>query len=226
MDGVKKIALILWEVILISGCSALNVAQINYDVVLSHVDRSPAASTAKVVEKPSRYADNLIEAGFVFTSTSIDINILNKTDLALKLVWDESAFVDRDGSSTKVTRQGLEAGNRTDTIPPSIIPPGGVLSHVAIPTNLVAWQGSSSAPYGNHPGSGKNYATMPYGKAYGGMASGPVTTTADEAQKDFTKEMQGSIGSKMGLVLSFLSANLKYEYTFWFEIRDATLVGK
>jgi hypothetical protein len=58
------------------------------------------------------------------------------------------------------------------------------------------------------------------------MTGGRVNTTAEEAQKDFLQEMQGSIGSKMGLVLSFLSANLKYEYTFWFEIRDATLVGK
>jgi hypothetical protein len=218
----KKIALIMLAIISFSGCSALNVAQINYDVVLSKVERSPAP-TAGVTEKPSGYSDDQIEANFIFTPTSIEMNIINKSNETIKLIWDDSAFIDRDGLSTKVMHEGIKYNDLNNSILPSIIPRNGKINDIVIPTDIVAWQGGYYSSYGSNPGYGKNLGMLPYQKSYGGMTGEPMKTTIDEAQNNFLKEMQGYIGSKIGLILSFQSPNSKYEYTFWFEVKKARL---
>ena len=92
-----------------------------------------------------------------------------------------------------------------------------------MPTSAIAGNGGYASQPGANPAYGKNLSMLPF-QRYNGVLSGEaVRTSAEEAQNIFFNETQGAIGARMGLVLTLASPDSKYRYTFWFEVRDATI---
>ncbi len=71
---------------------------------------------------PERFEDDKIITDFSIDSEHIYYQVVNKTNIALKILWDEVAYID-NGYANKVVRNGVNLINKNDTQPSSIIPP-------------------------------------------------------------------------------------------------------
>jgi hypothetical protein len=100
----------------------------------------------------SENAEVLASAGLLlrlFNSgpTGFEFSIANKSQNPIQIVWDETAVVLTDGSSSRVIHEGVRFSDMNNAQPPAIIPPGARLDEYAGPTNLIElkdeWQTDS-----------------------------------------------------------------------------------
>lgn len=76
------------------------------------------------------YAPDIVDAGLSF-------NFVNKTDKPIKILWDDSAFINAAGGSERVLHGGVRIIDRNQSQAPSIIIPKGTLSDDIISTEHV-----------------------------------------------------------------------------------------
>jgi hypothetical protein len=72
------------------------------------------------------------EVGFV---------LVNKTTAPMKMLWDESAYVDQRGRTHRVMHAGVKYIDRDKSMPPSLIPPGSSLEDIVFPVSYVYYSG-------------------------------------------------------------------------------------
>lgn len=75
----------------------------------------------------------LLESG----PTGFEFSIANKSQNPIQIVWDETAIVTTDGSSSRVIHEGVRFSEMNNAQPPTIIPPGARVDEYAGPTNLI-----------------------------------------------------------------------------------------
>ena len=66
-------------------------------------------------------------------------NISNST---IKVVWDEAAYIDYNGETSKIMHKGIKYSEREASQPASVIIKGAKLEDVAIPTKNVSYSSS------------------------------------------------------------------------------------
>lgn len=95
--------------------------------------------------KEFKYEDKNI----VFTYTpvtfgsSIPFVMTNKTEKPIKVIWDETTFINPSGQSEKVIHEGVRLLDRNAPMVPSVIPPRASLTDSISPTSRVIWSGTS-----------------------------------------------------------------------------------
>ncbi len=96
------------------------------------------AKPVGTMEKKS-YQDDHIRIEFLAVDLNMVFVLTNKTGEALRVLWDESAFVDESGVSHRVmhTAQGLSERNQTQQ--PSVIAPGATLRDGLAPIDYAKW---------------------------------------------------------------------------------------
>lgn len=103
---------------------------------------------SSIEPKDFKYEDKFI--GFTYKpitfGSSIPVAFLNKTNTPIKIIWDESAFINPSGQSEKIIHQGVQIINRNAPMSPSLIPPNANLIDSIIPTSRISW-GTNSWTY-------------------------------------------------------------------------------
>lgn len=96
------------------------------------------AKPVGTMEKKS-YQDGRIRIEFLAVGLNMNFVLTNKTGEAIRVLWDESAFVDEKGVSHRVmhTAQGLSERNQAQQ--PSVIAPGATLSDGLAPIDYAKW---------------------------------------------------------------------------------------
>jgi len=96
------------------------------------------AKPVGTMEKKS-YQDDRIRIEFLAVGVNMNFVLTNKTGEAIRVLWDESAFVDEKGVSHRVmhTAQGLSERNQTQQ--PSVIAPGATLRDGLAPIDYAKW---------------------------------------------------------------------------------------
>lgn len=95
--------------------------------------------------KDFKYEDKNIVFTYVPTSygSSVPISIQNKSDKAVKILWDETTFINQSGQSEKVIHEGVRLLERNSSTPPSIVPPHANIQDAITPTSKIEWSGSN-----------------------------------------------------------------------------------
>ncbi|MDY6131697.1 MAG: hypothetical protein SPI18_10550 [Prevotella sp.] len=80
------------------------------------------------------YSDNVIDIVIVGGSEEFNFSLKNVSDQSLKLVWNEAAFIDFDGKTSKIMHVGTKFIDREKDQPATTIIKGAKIEDVATPT--------------------------------------------------------------------------------------------
>jgi hypothetical protein len=84
-----------------------------------------------------RYNDTRLQLVVAPTNDGIEFTLENLTDHAIKVVWDEVAFVDFDRTSHRVGHSGVHYIDLNRSQPPSILAPRKLLEDTMVPVNRI-----------------------------------------------------------------------------------------
>lgn len=119
--------------------------KVSYEYKLSIVER-PADTSARYGEYiiiPSYeigrflYEDELIVSSFTVGQNFISFGIKNKSESSIRLIWDEAAYVNPAGQSSRIMQIGVNNSERNYPQPPAIIVRKGMITAVVIPVDNV-----------------------------------------------------------------------------------------
>lgn len=88
------------------------------------------------------YVDDYVSIKWSSRHDRLLLDLVNKTDHPIKIVWDESAFIDPDGISSRVMHEGVVYGNRSSSQPPTVVPRGGRILDQILPVSLASYSNS------------------------------------------------------------------------------------
>lgn len=90
-----------------------------------------------------RYTDNVIDILIFAGDKNFDFVLKNVYNSTIKLVWDEAAFIDYDGETSKVMHKGIKYSERESSQPASVIIKGAKLEDIIVPTKNVRYSDSA-----------------------------------------------------------------------------------
>ncbi|NIO29109.1 MAG: hypothetical protein GTO29_11220 [Candidatus Latescibacteria bacterium] len=142
--GVSRAVATWIVVLLLSGCSAYRAY---YDIGLAAVERPAQASEkygkheiTKVEEQGpdiSYYDDNVVRIVWTPTPTSISFELTNKTSNAIKIVWDEAAFMDENGQRHRVKHSSIDYEDIDGPHPATVIDGNGTIKDYVFPAGNI-----------------------------------------------------------------------------------------
>jgi hypothetical protein len=71
--------------------------------------------------------------------TGIEIEVVNKTQNPIEIIWDESSFIDYTGNAGRVMHSGVKYNERDQHQPNTVIPPGAKIQDKMTPTSAIRW---------------------------------------------------------------------------------------
>ena len=85
------------------------------------------------------YVDNVIEMLMFATSEQFNFVLKNISSSTIKIVWNEAAFIDYTGTTSKVMHSGIKYAQREGDQPASVIIKGAKLDDIACPINNIRY---------------------------------------------------------------------------------------
>jgi hypothetical protein len=132
----------------------------------------------------------------------LGFNLINKTDRAIKINWDDISFVSPRGKANRVVHTGIRYIERDATQAPTTVPPGAKLIDALTPVVLIYYSdGLNLGSYGTY---GQGWKTAPLFQGYNKI---------DIENKE------------MSLYLPLEISGEKKEYNFTFGISNVRQVG-
>lgn len=89
-----------------------------------------------------RYRDNVIDLLIFAGERNFDFVIKNIYNSTIKIVWDEAAYIDYDGETSKIMHKGIKYSEREASQPSSVIIKNAKLEDIAVPTKNVRYSES------------------------------------------------------------------------------------
>lgn len=214
-------------VVVAAGCATMMSRSLvaNYTSALVQIDR-PEATRERygqvVTIKPESdnkysYEDGLFSGIFYASDSRINFSITNKTDHSIKIVWDEAAFIETSGQSGRLAHAGVKYVDRNASQPPSVIPAHGTLTDFVLPTDRVYYREGYYGQYYSNPGGWEEMSLLL-------PSSQRIPASDSSAVQVFKTEVERNRGKRFGLLLSLEIEGVVNEYTFWFEVQEATVV--
>jgi hypothetical protein len=223
----KRIVLFFLAICL-TGCAGIKPVYLKYTADLIHVTESSKEGVVipvKVGSFDNKYAfeDSFVLTEMFFTPVGINFTINNKTAKTIKILWDDAAFIEKDGTASKVMHNGIKYTDRNNSMPPTIIPANGKIEETATPTNRIVWVQGYYSRYGSTPGYWNNQGIFDYLYMVGGITGIPVENSYEDTANRLLKAAEKNIGSKIGLLLPIQMKDITKEYTFTFEVKSVHL---
>ena len=113
------------------------------DIAIAPDDSSQAEYQFVLVEPetalPWSYQDDVAEFVFNPSAARIGFSMENKTDAALMIDWENSAYVDPSGLSHRIIHNGIKLVERAQTEAPTKVPAGTKVEEFAYPADAVEW---------------------------------------------------------------------------------------
>jgi len=150
------------------------------------------------------YEDNDLKISFSVGTKEIDLEIYNKTDKSIKIIWDETSFIPY-GEGKKVMHKGVKYVDRNAAQVPTTIPSKTSWSDMVVPTDNVYYKQGYYSQYVSNPG---------------GWETTDLWLTADFNKPETEAVVMKLKGLKYRLLMPMEVNGIKKEYTFNFEITD------
>lgn len=92
-----------------------------------------------VVDNVYKYSDNVIDIEWEHNPGDriFNFELKNKSDLAIKIIWNEAAYIDYTNKTDKVVHSGIRYIDKNKDQLPTIIPPSAVIQDMVIPTKNI-----------------------------------------------------------------------------------------
>ena len=206
------IVVLVGVVLLICSCVPIlpPMNKATYVVGLAHVERPVDASTrygdftisTQDSSGTQRYSfeDGMISSWWVVGEKMFHFSLVNKTNHSLKIIWDEAVFVDPLGSSGRVSHSGVKYTDVEKPQSPTVVPRGAYVKDIVLPTSRVQ--------YGS----------------YSGWIVSPLLPSVSYGDADvFKEQVEQLAGQSMRVLLPIEIQGVVNEYTFAFEIVEASV---
>jgi hypothetical protein len=211
-----KHTLLIITALLFIGCTG-SMKMIDFDMSLNQVERPKDAKerfgevNTTVVDSLGKqylnFEDNLIKAQFLFGYSQIGLLLENKSEHTMKINWDNAAWVNPEGVSSRVIHSGVRLMDRNSPQSPSIIVRNGKLTDIIIPSDNIYYE---SGQYG--------------GWRYLGLIHHTNVMSMD-MQAELSKA-NSYIGKTCGVLLPIEMEGVQNDYIFTFEIGTATITNR
>ena len=203
----KKLLPILALTVLMTGCMTYTYSGI-YKVGLQEVE-SPKNikeqfGETKVVNFQDQgvtkysYEDGLIKIVWLPLSTQFSFNLTNKSDHSIKIIWDEVAYVNENGSSQKVFHSGVKYIDRNNSQPPTTIVKGANIDDLIMPTDNVYFVSGQ----------------------YGGWRKLPLFSDEASTPEELNTLKSSYVGKVVKILVPIKIEETTNEYLFTFKIED------
>jgi hypothetical protein len=144
------------------------------------------------------YEDTLIKIIWLPTEKQFVFNLTNKSDHSMKIVWDETVYVDENGASQKVIHAGVKYSEMGASQPSTTIVKGAYLDDLIMPTGNV------------HYVSGQ----------YGGWSEKPLFNGKAYSNEQLEALKASYLGKVVKILLPIKIEDTINEYLFTFKIED------
>ena len=67
------------------------------------------------------YEESVLKCVWVVGADRLSFALKNKTENSMKIIWDEAAYIDQNGSTQKIMHSGVKYTDRNSSQPPSVI---------------------------------------------------------------------------------------------------------
>lgn len=153
------------------------------------------------------FKDDNVNIDFIFTDKMINFTLKNKTDIPLKIEWDESSIV-LNGMTEKIIHQGVKLIDAERSQSPTMVPPRAMISDAVMPSSKIIYRDRVKDRNTN------------LNLVNGGWIQGELYPTIDLRDKERRAMILGNKGKTLGLFLAiYINKELK-NYYFEFDITD------
>ena len=145
---------------------------------------------SKLIIYVGKYTDSLISASLQWGYSSINFELTNVSRKAIKINWNEAAYINYDNNTGKIMHLGVKYIDRNNEQPSTTIISQAKISDGATPTNNVYYANGS----------------------YGGWRTNTILPSVGK------KDEKLLVGKKVKLLLPIVSDSKQINYVFTFEI--------
>lgn len=214
MNKIKKTFLIVLSVILSSCLTTMDndygssksvkkekeakYYRATYDVKLVSVDTTNEIQNNNISNMT--FEDDYINISWVVLSETFNFELENKTNRTIKIIWDESIYVDPFNSSQRIMHAGVKYSERNAPQSPSIVIRTGKISDLILPTDNVN-----------------------YGSTLGWYETSLFPDFGFEGKQALIDETEDFVGKNVKILMSIEIENIIQEYIFTFDIAGVTV---
>lgn len=166
------------------------------------------ALAGPVADPLMSYEDEKISIVFVIDEKAINFRLKNKTASVMKLIWDEASIV-QFGKAQKVMHLGVKYTNRSESQPPTVVPPNAAIDDLIIPSDNIYYR--------------QGYYSK-YSSSAGGWEQHDLFQTMDLNNQEYRTTILNSKGQKFTVYLPIQHEGSTLEYTFEFVVADVKQV--
>jgi hypothetical protein len=136
----------------------------------------------------------------------------NKSDKTIKIIWDNSAFIDENGLSHKIIHSGVKFIDRQNSQQPSIVIKRSKILDSIQPSDYIKWV---EGFYGRYTSFQGEWDEKPiFQKGFSGESY---------EKGKFSDIVTSKIGKKVRILLALEVSEKQKEYIFEFEVKNASL---
>lgn len=202
---ITKVLVILVSIYLLSSCMSYSGS---YDISLDSVelpeDSSIEFGNSKIIELKEDgenkyvYEDDMIKVLWLPLSSQFSFTLENKTTHSIKLIWDETVYVDENGSSSRVLHSGVKYIDRNNSQPSSIVIKKGRIDDLIVPTDNIYYVSGQ----------------------YGGWRTAPLFKNTAYTEDELNALVKMNIGKSVKIYLPIEIEGIINEYIFSFIVKD------
>ena len=228
----KKVAILFYMflIVLLMGCDSSHrtksssprtqkVANARYDITMIAVEKS--VGSQKILEEQrietvveggiTRYRseDNMVRIEWRPAPVDIEFTVNNKTDGPIKIVWDESRFVDEKDISHRLIHSGIGYEERKLPQPPTVIAGGIYLQDFIHPLDYFQWKEIRGMRSDKQQGYWDRTPFLPI----------QVKGTAEELRV----KTEAVVGKTFQVILPLEISNVRIDYLYTFRITNVDI---
>lgn len=142
------------------------------------------------------YEDSLIKIVWLPLSSEFSFTLENKSNHSMKIIWDEAAYVNENGSSGRVMHSGVKYTERNNPQPPTVVIKKAKIDDIILPTDNVYYVSGQ----------------------YGGWRTNPLFPNKAASAEELNSLSQKYIDKTVSVLLPLQIENTVNEYIFRFKI--------
>jgi uncharacterized protein YcfL len=136
MKKVLFLIFVLMVSFLFVGCSAQNAS----NPVLQFALKNNSEDSKLLFEDEKIKIKFSFEKEFLTKNiNTLNFELKNKTELTMKLLWEQVTYIDTNGRAQSVLKSGVRFIERDRAIPPTTIPSNSMINDLIIPKENVNW---------------------------------------------------------------------------------------
>lgn len=145
----------LFFIVFLASFTSCSVYRASYDISMNEVERPESTANRygeytiakNEADDKFTYEDELISAVFYVAEKQVAFAITNKTQHTIKINWDESAYIDVNGKTSKVIHSGIRYMDKSAPQAPSVIVKGGILEDIVAPVDYIYYSDGWKTKY-------------------------------------------------------------------------------